>query len=160
MVRFIWLAENPLRASHSRMRGNEPLEQWQMGIVEDRASGHAELVITLFAVEQLRSAVAPVRGSCSVGTQGQEASAAAPSSSRQRSSESNAEVMSRSVISETPDDKSKKEQLKRVPTRKLLASIKQDIRRSLACFCVTETKEKQVFRATRIRGFGSPKYAK
>jgi len=31
----------------------------------------------------------------------------------------------------TSDEKSKKEQLKRVPTRKLLASIKQDIRRTI-----------------------------
>lgn len=31
----------------------------------------------------------------------------------------------------TPDEKARKEQLKRVPIRKLLASIKQDIRRSL-----------------------------
>jgi hypothetical protein len=65
------------------MSSDEPLEQGQVGVVEDRASGHTELIVALFAVEK------------------------------------------------TPDEKARKEQLKRVPTRKLLASIKQDIRRTI-----------------------------
>jgi len=43
-------------------------------------------------------------------------------------------------MSNTPDDKGKKEQLKRVPTRKLLASIKQDIRRTLKASAASKPK--------------------
>lgn len=38
-----------------QMCGDEPLEQRQMGVVEDRASGDGELVIAVLAVEQLRA---------------------------------------------------------------------------------------------------------
>ena len=41
----------------------------------------------------------------------------------------------------TPDEKSKKEQLKRVPTRKLLASIKQDIRRTISASASPKPKK-------------------
>jgi len=39
------------------------------------------------------------------------------------------------------DDKSKKEQLKRVPTRKLLASIKRDIRQSVRAAVAPKPKK-------------------
>jgi hypothetical protein len=31
----------------------EPLLQWEMGVIEDRSGGHSELVVSLFAVEEL-----------------------------------------------------------------------------------------------------------
>ena len=39
------------------------------------------------------------------------------------------------------DDKQKKEQLKRIPTRQLIASIKQDIRRSLKASVAPKPKK-------------------
>jgi len=41
------------------------------------------------------------------------------------------------------DEKQKKEQLKRIPTRKLVASIKQDIRRILRTSAAAKPKKKQ-----------------
>ncbi len=40
------------------------------------------------------------------------------------------------------DEKQKREQLKRVPTRKLLASIKKDIRRDLRASATAKPKKK------------------
>jgi len=37
----------------NQMGGNKPLEQGQVRVMEDRASGNAELVVTLFAVQEL-----------------------------------------------------------------------------------------------------------
>src|ERR1035438_904031 len=44
----------PLTGLAEQMSGNEPLEQGQVGIVEDCASGHAKLVVALLAVQELR----------------------------------------------------------------------------------------------------------
>src|ERR1700675_1976047 len=53
------------------------------------------------------------------------------SSSRHFSSVPNRSTTSGRVIVSTPTEKEKKEALRRVPTRKLLASIKRDLRRQL-----------------------------
>jgi hypothetical protein len=41
------------------------------------------------------------------------------------------------------DEKQKKEQIKRVPTRSLLASIKRDIRRTIQAYGSRKPKKKQ-----------------
>lgn len=43
---------HPFLSLTKKQCGHEPFRQWQVGVIEDRASRHGELIVTVFAVEQ------------------------------------------------------------------------------------------------------------
>ena len=105
----------------------------EVGVMEDRSSGDGELIFTVLAIEQLnrgRKADNPT------GLASRTFRAIRPAQPLQQIATfiigKNNSVRSGRVIVHTPSELEKKEALRKVPMRKLVASIKRDIRKQLS----------------------------
>ena len=115
-----------------KQSSEKPLLQREMGVIENSAGGHGELIIAVLAIEQLL---------CRRQLHGGHLTARAfdasgpPKPDKQLAaffvSVKEINNVNQSHRDTSMDAKQKREELKKVPTRKLLASIKRDLRGAL-----------------------------
>ena len=117
--------------------GSEPLNERQMGIVEDAVCRDGELVIAVFAVENLGGFYEAHDRPFAARTFG----LVRPAKALQKLAAKI--VIGERIAGSSVDEKSKQTELRKVPMRKLLASVKQGIRKQIRPSEIARKPKKQ-----------------